>query len=222
MISYFNKNYNLPVCKYRGSKVDIKYPCFVSLKLDGELTYIVKKGEKVFSVNKSKYGRYRLDYPALEEFSLLNLPDGIYLAELYWNEGRSKEDFYSLLRNKTSNELKLAVFGVLQQKEKTNYTAKETYNYLAELNERCEEYGFSYFSVVPQWKINDEEELNLLVIDYIYKKDYEGLVIKNREAIWREGQSINWIKIKKKEREINAKNKNGEKVNFKFKYGCWV
>jgi len=90
------------------------------------------------------------------------------------------------------------------------------------LNERCEEYGFSYFSVVPQWKINDEEELNLLVIDYIYKKDYEGLVIKNREAIWREGQSINWIKIKKKEREINTKNKNGEKVNFKFKYGCWV
>jgi len=222
MISYFNKNYNLPVCKYRGSKADIRYPCFVSLKLDGELTYIIKKREKVFSVNKPKYGRYRLNYPALEEFSLLNLPDGIYLAELYWSEGRSKEDFYSLLRNKTSNELKLAVFGILQQKEKTNYNAEETYNYLTELNEECKKYAFRYFSVIPQWKINDGEELNLLVIDYIYKKGYEGLVIKNREAVWREGRSINWIKIKKKEREINIKNKNGEKVNFKFKYGCWV
>jgi len=222
MTTFFNKNYNLPVCKFRGTKQDIKYPCFVSLKLDGELTYIIKKENKIFSVNKPKYGRYRFNYPALEEFKKLNLPNGIYLAELYWNEGRTKEDFYSLLRNKTSNNLKLAIFGILQQYDRIDFNAEETYNYLTWIDEDCKKHKFKYLSVIPQWKIYDEEELNLLMIEYIYKRNYEGLVVKRKEAIWRDGSSINWIKIKKKEREIEVKNKNG-KVELKLnKYGVWL
>jgi len=213
MISYFNKNYNLPVCKFRGTKSDIRFPCYASLKLDGELTYIVKKEEKVFSVNKPKYGRWRLEYPALEEFKSLNMPDGIYLAELYWNEGRTKEDFYGLLRNKTSDELKLAIWGILQQYGRTDFTAREVYNYLTYLDDECKSRNFKYLSVAPQWLVADREELEELAEEYIVRKGFEGLVVKREDAVWIDGASIKWVKIKLKDREQNYKN---------AKYGIWL
>ena len=211
MISYFDKNYNLPVCKFRGTKFDIKFPCYASLKLDGELTYIIKKGEKVFSVNKPKYGRWRLEYPALEEFKFLNMPDGIYLAELYWNEGRTKQDFYDFLKNKTSDELKLAIWGILQQYERTDFTAREVYNYLSYLNNECK--NFKYLSVAPQWFVANKGELEELVEEYIVKKGFEGLVVKREDAVWIDGVSIKWVKIKLKDREQNYRN---------AKYGIWL
>lgn len=222
MITYINKNYNLPVCKYRGKKEDIKYPCYVSLKLDGELTYIIKKGDKLFSVNKSKYGRYRSNYYALGEFKKLNPPDGIYLAELYWSEGRTKEDFYGLLRNKTNNELKLAIWGILQQYDKIGFTAREVYNYLSWMERDIKDKRFKYLSVAPQWWINSEEKLQELIKKYIFDKGYEGLVVKNEDAIWREGQTIKFIKIKLKDREFSQKNKNGMYGELKYKYGMWI
>lgn len=220
MKTYFKKNYNLPVCKYRGNKQDIKYPCYASLKIDGELQYIIQKNNKIFSVNKSKYGRYRFNYPALKEFEELNLPDGIYLAELYWNEGKTKEDFYGLLRNKNSDNLKLAIWGILQQYERIDYTAEETYNYFTWYKDKCK--NFKYFSIAPMWFIPNEEKLNILIIK-ILSEGWEGVVIRNKYSIYRDGNHVDWIKIKKKSREIETKNKNSKVENLKLnKYGIWI
>jgi len=68
----------------------------------------------------------------------------------------------------------------------------------------------------------DWEELRQLIKKWIYGLGYEGLVVRNENSIWADGQHINWIKIKKKDREIAQKNKNGNKVNFTFNYGIWL
>ena len=222
MKTFFLKNYSLPVCSYRGNIKDIQYPCYVSLKLDGELQYIIKKNDKIFSVNKSKYGRWRMNYKALLEFEELNLPNGIYLAELYWGDGRSKEEFYALLRNKTSDELKLAIWGILQYENYLTLSTTRTYEILEEIKNQCQNKNFKYLSVIPFWKVDDEEQLKNLIKEYILEKDYEGLVVRRLDAIYRDGQTIGFIKIKKKVREVASKNKNGEKINFKFNYGVWL
>ena len=221
MITYFDKSKTLPICKYRGKYDNIKYPCYVSLKLDGELAYIVKKQGKLFAVNKTpKYGRYRKDFPALEEFKDLSFPDGIYLAELYWNEGKTKEDFYGLLRNKTNNNLKLAIWGILQFYDETNLTAKEYFNYFGWYKEKIKQY--KYLSIIPYEWIRNKEELNAWIEKYV-NTGWEGLVVWNENAIWREGTTNKIIKIKKKKREIETKNKNGKAENLKLnKYGVWL
>jgi len=220
MRTFFKKNYKLPLCKFRGSKHNIKFPCYVSLKLDGELQYIIKRKDTVFSVNKDKYGRYRLDYPALYEFKKLNLPDGIYLAELYYGAGRTKEDFYQLLRNKASNDLNLALFGILQKLDRTNFDARQTFNYFSHYSKLTEH--FEHLRIVPMWMVMDWKELRQLIKKWIYELGYEGLVVRNENSVWTDGQHINWIKIKRKDREIAQKNKNGNKVNFTFNYGIWL
>ncbi len=217
MKTWFNKNYNLPVCKYRGGKRDIKYPALVSLKLDGELTYIIKKQDRVFCVNKSKYGRYRKDFPALRDFEKWNVPDGVYLGELYWNEGKTKQDFYGLLRNKTSDDLKIAIWGILQMGNESYFTAEKVYSFLSWYKDK----STSNLSVAPMGWVLSEGELKdwMRYID----EGWEGLVIYREDAIWRDGQTNKIIKIKKRQREIETKNKNGKAENLKLnKYGVWI
>ena len=218
MITYMNKNYELPVCKYRGGWKDIKYPCLVSLKLDGELTYVIKKGSKVLSVNKPKYGRHREDYPALN--ALKEVPgDAIYLGELHWSEGRTKEDFYGLLRNKTNNLLRLTLWGVLQFKQMTNIPVEDAYKILDSVAKKIDS---MYLSVVPHGWVYNEHELEKWIEKYI-DRGWEGLVVYNKGAVWRNGQTRNIIKIKKREREVVTKNKNGKCGNLKLKnYGVWL
>lgn len=213
MYSYLDKSYNLPVCKYRGGIYNLRFPCWVSLKLDGELTYVIKKGEKIFSVNKPKYGRFRFGYKALEEFKELGLPDGIYLGELYWDEGRTKEDFYNFLSHKVDDGLKLSLWGILQYGTRTRINSDETYRILEEIREKIKEKGFKYLSVVEFWRVNNVDELDEKVREYIFEKGYEGLVIRDDEGVWDDGQTVRFIKVKEKIREQNYKNS---------RYGIWL
>jgi len=222
MKTYINKNYDLPICKFRDNVYDIKYPCYISLKLDGEFTYLVKTNNKVYTINKSEYGRYREDFNALNEFKQLELPNGIYLAELYFGEGKTKEDFYNFLRNKTDNNLKLAIWGILELEGKRNISTEDTFKLLEEIKIRNKDKDFKNFFVIPFWKIENKIQLQNLIQKWILENEFEGLVIRNLTAIWREGQSNNFIKVKTKEREIAYKNKNGNQINFKFEKGYWI
>ena len=220
MITYFDKSYHLPVCKYRGRFENIKFPCYVSLKLDGELQYIVKKGDTIFSVNKDKYGRVRKSYPALDEFAKLELQDGVYLAELYWGDGRTKQEFYQFLSNKASDELRLAIWGILQMEKNVMVDTDTTYRILADMKDKCK--GFKYLSIVPFWYVRSKGML-IDLTNRILDEGWEGLVVRNKDAVYIDGQSVKWVKIKKKEREIGEKTKNGAKINFKLKnYGVWM
>ena len=74
--------------------------------------------------------------------------------------------------------------------------------------------NFKYFSILPQWWVKNEKQLQSLINQFILTQKYEGLVVKNTNAIYKEGQSIDWIKIK---------SKNREKIKFKLnKYGIWL
>ena len=216
METYFVKDYNLPVCKYRGKMENIKYPCYASIKFDGELTYIINLDNECFTVNKDKYGRIRKNYPVTEEFKKLNLPKGIYLGELFWNEGRTKEDFYGFLSHKTDDNLNLAIWGTLQLKDKIDISTEDTYNFLEKIPNQ------EHVIVAPYIKLYNESELKLFA-ESIIDSGYEGVVIRNMDAVYRNGQSVKWTKIKKKAREIEEKTKNGAKINFKLeKYGVWL
>ena len=198
MNSWICKNYKLPICKFRGFKVNIKYPCLVSVKYDGELEYIIKKNGKVYMVNKPEYGRYREGGKALEEFAKLNLPDGVYLAELIAGEGRRKEDFYELLKNRTSDDLKLKIFG------KIDLDTRKTISLLKRIKG-------TYVSPVKFWVVRSEKQLKKLINKWILKEGYEGLVARNMNAKWIQGKSHGWVKIKRVGREL-----------YTSRYGWWI
>jgi len=207
MKTFIRKDYKFWVCKYRGRKASIVYPCLVSLKRHGELQYIVNFNGKPYCVNKDKFGRHRLDFPALKEFEKFNLPKGIYLGELYYGEGKTDEDFYTFLSRKTSDELRLDVFGVYQLGKRTGIMTEETVRVLLKIKngKHCRKAKF--------WLVRNEKELKKLIDKWIIKEGYEGLVVRNMKAWWLPRASYNWVKIKKKSREQNYKN---------GKYGWWL
>ncbi|GEM_PF-5697742 len=223
MKTYINKNYDLPICKFRGKVYDVKYPCYISLKLDGEFTYLVKQGDKVYTINKSEYGRYREDFNALNEFKQLkDIPNGIYLAELYFGEGRTKKDFNNFLRNKTNDNLNLAIWGILELEGKRGLTTEDIFKVLEEIKIKTKDKDFKNFSVIPFWKVKNKIQLQNLIQEWILDNGFEGLVIRNLIAIWRNGQSNNFIKVKTKAREIGYKNINGNEIKFRFEKGIWI
>jgi len=126
------------------------------------------------------------------------LPEGIYLGELYWNLGRTKDDFYSLLSHKYDDRLKLAIFGVLSYKGKEDLTTEETVEILHDLQKILR---FPFLHVIRLWMPQNKNEL-VEIAQEILSQGWEGLVARNPGAIWHEGNSVDWIKIKKKEREL--------------------
>lgn len=208
--TWFDKNYYLPVCKFRGKKENLTYPAYASLKIDGELQYIINREDKILSVNKPKYGRYRENYPALDEFSSLNLPRGVYLAELFWNEGRVVEDRYALMSNKESNQVKLALFGILQYGDNKEVGTEKTYDILSSV----ETNHLDHLRVAPFWKIDNEDELRNLASFWVEDKGYEGLVVRREDAFWKDWQTIKFVKVKSKSRLVEEKTRNGAVLIF--------
>jgi len=195
MITYLKKDYDLPECKFRGSRKDIRFPCLVSVKLDGELCYIIRKNDSVCCVNKAKYGRYRFDFPALNR--LETLPEGIYLGELHYGEGRNKEDFHNLLRNKSDDNLNIKLFGILDA----------DFERTVEFLNKHKEFA------IPFWVCDNWKEIEKLIFEWIIERNYEGLVIRNYNAMWTEGRNKRWIKVKTIDRDHNFR---------KGVYGIWV
>ncbi len=188
----------MPVQKYRGKPTAIKFPCYASLKLDGELTYLIVKNHKALTMNKPRYGKLRFDFPAVEEAKIL--PDGIYLGELYWNEGKTIKDFHGFLAHKTDDRVQLGIWGVLEFQNEREISTERNYEILWFL--RTKLLSANNIGVVPFWRVAVQEQLDNLVIEY---GDWEGLVIRNLDAVYRNGQSVQWIKIKKPSRDVEAK-----------------
>ena len=189
----------MPVQKYRGKIHDIKFPCYAGLKMDGELEYLIVKNGKAVCSNKPRYGRIRQDFPVTEQAK--KLPSGIYIGELYWNEGRTIKDFHAFLSHKADDNLKLKIWSVLAFKNEEEIATDRNYQILEEIRN---ELGNSPISIVDYWKIQDEKQLMDLK-DKILAEGWEGLVLRNRGVIYQDGQSINWIKIKRQGRDVEAK-----------------
>ena len=198
MRTWIEKSYWLPVQKFRGKKEHVLYPCLASLKIDGELGFLVVRDGQAVLVNKPKYGRWRTDFP-ITEIAKRILPDGIYLGELHYGEGRTKQDFYDLLRHKYSDELRFALFGVLCFEDQKPVATEETIEFLTEMKNKLPK--SSPLFVVPFWITKSKLELEQLAVN-VLSEGWEGLVVRNMRTVWREGSSCDWIKIKRKDREL--------------------
>lgn len=203
METFFWKDYVLPETKYRGKLEHVRYPALVSLKLDGELQYLIVRNGKAITVNKPKYGRVRKEYPITREAACL--PDGIYLGELYWNEGRTVEDFYGLLAHKADDNLKLAIWGVLEYGQEREIRTERTVEILEEIRLLLPAGG--HISVIPYWWVKSEEELRSLAGE-ILGQGWEGLVVRNPGAVYSGGTSSGWIKVKSRTGRTTRKGQN--------------
>jgi len=186
-----DKSFKMPVLKFRGKSQHIKYPCLASLKYNGEMEYLIVKNTKALLINKPKYGRIRIECP-ITEIARRRLPDGIYLGELIYKDGRTYKDFYGLLRNKCSDNLKLRLWNIilLENKDYSNESPFKIFEILNQIDPQTE-----YLSVVPNWIIENEKNL-LILKNRIFSEGWEGLVVRNPNSKYWDGSSIDWIKIK--------------------------
>jgi len=111
MLEWFDKSlvpiYNKPK---RAKLEEIPLPAICSFKYDGELafTYV---GDEVFTVNR--WGRVRADYSVTEALKRMVLNRGVYIGELYCQDG----NLYEFLKNRRNVErLRLAIFDVALSK----------------------------------------------------------------------------------------------------------
>jgi len=143
------------------------WPCWAEIKYDGELEFIeYDNGWKV--MNKARYGRVRTNFPVTEEMDSTGLPRSlVYVGELYYGEGKLG-DLYKLLANKTSDDLKLAIFDVLAKDE---YSVRRAF-----LERHFKETPHIHLS--KRWRIRDLSRLNR-VFSGVKKRGYEGLMVKN-------------------------------------------
>lgn len=192
MQTFLAKGYVLPETKYRGKVENIRYPALASLKLDGEMAYLIVRVGRAIVVNKPKYGRIRKDCPITEAAS--RLPEGIYLGELFWNEGRTVQDFYGLLAHKADDRLKVALWGVLEYGQERAISTERTVEILEEIRPLLAAGG--PISIIPYWWVHSPEELRDLA-QRILSEGWEGLVVRNLQAVYTGGISSQWIKVKK-------------------------
>ena len=89
---------------------EMPVPCFAQIKYDGELTYILRKEDACYTVNK--WGRSRTDYP-ITDFANDLIDEHTFVGELYVLGG----DLYEFLRSRKDFErLRVAIFDVVMDK----------------------------------------------------------------------------------------------------------
>lgn len=178
--------------------MDIVYPCVASLKRDGELDFIIVTEGNAIIVNKPVYGRIRQDFPVTEVAK--GLPDGIYTCELYWDQGKTIADFHKFLSKKTSDNLNCAIWGCIQYKNETRISTKRNFEIMEEIRGIVKEPVI----INPYWYIKNREEL-LALEKRILGEGWEGLVVRLMSAIYVDGLSRSWIKLKLASRDLEAK-----------------
>lgn len=191
---------HLPLMKYRG-KVLPKLPYAVELKFNGEPNYLIVGNDNAVLVNKAKYSRVRTDCP-VTWWAKQNLPKGIYLGELLHGDGRN---FVTFNMYKDSDDLWYVIWDVLQM-YRVGYADQPYFKRRMEL-ERLVIPNFRLNNLTgvlkptnpvhlaPQWMIKDENDLWELV-DNALALGYEGMVVKNLQSVYKNGETRDWVKIK--------------------------
>lgn len=111
MREWFDKGKVPSYPKPQRAKLDeIPLPVIASYKYDGELSFAVV-GEEIYTINK--WGRIRADYPITEALANMVLNKGVYVGELYCENG----NLYDFLKSRKSiDKLRLAVFDIIMHK----------------------------------------------------------------------------------------------------------
>ena len=96
-----------PYPRIRGKMIDIRYPCYVEWKLDGEANVY----HNSTLINKSS-GKTRTDFPVTTLLEATFDVNTVLFGELYWADGKAGA-LYSLLSHAKDDALKFGVFDAI-------------------------------------------------------------------------------------------------------------
>lgn len=198
MKTWFDKNYTITYPHIVGEPKDIYYPCACEGKLDGELDFVICDNGNFEMVNKDKYGNHRIDLPVLDEIKSLGLNQHIIAGELYMRRGEGA--IYDFLRNRKNDALKFGVFGIYEFiKSGSYYKPKDRVkncDMRTELETLFANKNFKSTHLIEREIAKDYQDL-IRIKDNFVAKGYEGIVAKNLNSLWCNGDTREWGKFKR-------------------------
>jgi len=179
---------NLPFMEIEGT--GFTFPCKAEVKLDGEFQYVIKQKGEIYLANKQHHGRIRMDMPVLDSIRYAIPDDSVFLAELVWGAGK---DFYDFARHKLDPNCGLGFFGCLRY-DGVQLWNVATYDQTRQILEKQTFYNANAV-LIPSVLVADQEELDDL-FERIVSSGFEGLVAKQPDSKYVNGNTYHWTKWK--------------------------
>lgn len=206
-------------CSLMDKFKNIRFPAMIQIKADGTYRTFIKKGDSVQAFSRSGES---YDHPKVYS-ALLNLPDGAYIGELICNEvegANSTEIRYKsngLLNSLTPPEnVTFYMWDYLTLEEFENGNSKtpykERFGFVWRLTESLES---DTLTVVRTRVIDNIEAANEYLNTWL-KEGEEGAILKNCDAVFKNGTSTEQIKLKP-EIEVEVRCIDFTEGNGKFK-----
>ncbi|QXO06127.1 hypothetical protein [Campylobacter phage CJLB-12] len=206
-------------CSLMDKFKNIRFPAMIQIKADGTYRTFIKKGDsaQAFSRSGESY-----DHPKVYS-ALLNLPDGAYIGELICNEvegTNSTEIRYKsngLLNSLTPPEnVTFYMWDYLTLEEFENGNSKTPYKERFEFVWRLTESLESDTLTVVRTRVIDNIEAANEYLNTWLKEGEEGAILKNCDAVFKNGTSTEQIKLKP-EIEVEVRCIDFTEGNGKFK-----
>ncbi|EPY7848091.1 hypothetical protein ACXGXY_001837 [Campylobacter coli] len=206
-------------CSLMDKFKNIRFPAMIQIKADGTYRTFIKKGDSVQAFSRSGES---YEHPKVYS-ALLNLPDGAYIGELICNEvegTNSTEIRYKsngLLNSLTPPEnVTFYMWDYLTLEEFENGSSKtpykERFEFVWRLTETLE---YDTLTVVRTRVVDNLESVNIYLNTWL-KEGEEGAILKNCDAVFKNGTSTEQIKLKP-EIEVEVRCIDFTEGNGKFK-----
>ncbi|EAL4082550.1 hypothetical protein DFW61_09300 [Campylobacter coli] len=206
-------------CSLMDKFKNIRFPAMIQIKADGTYRTFIKKGDSVRAFSRSGES---YDHPKVYS-ALLNLPDGAYIGELICNEvegANSTEIRYKsngLLNSLTPPEnVTFYMWDYLTLEEFENGNSKTPYKERFEFVWRLTESLESDTLTVVRTRVIDNIETANEHLNTWLKEGEEGAILKNCDAVFKNGTSTEQIKLKP-EIEVEVRCIGFTEGNGKFK-----
>lgn len=206
-------------CSLMDKFKNIRFPAMIQIKADGTYRTFIKKGDSVQAFSRSGES---YDHPKVYS-ALLNLPDGAYIGELICNEvegTNSTEIRYKsngLLNSLTPPEnVTFYMWDYLTLEEFENGNSKTPYKERFEFVWRLTESLESNTLTVVRTRVIDNIEAANEYLNTWIKEGEEGAILKNCDAVFKNGTSTEQIKLKP-EIEVEVRCIDFTEGNGKFK-----
>ncbi|UZV40493.1 putative DNA ligase [Campylobacter phage vB_CjeM_WX1] len=206
-------------CSLMDKFKNIRFPAMIQIKADGTYRTFIKKGDSIQAFSRSGES---YDHPKVYS-ALLNLPDGAYIGELICNEvegTNSTEIRYKsngLLNSLTPPEnVTFYMWDYLTLEEFENGNSKTPYKERFEFVWRLTESLESDTLTVVRTRVIDNIEAANEYLNTWLKEGEEGAILKNCDAVFKNGTSTEQIKLKP-EIEVEVRCVDFTEGNGKFK-----
>lgn len=206
-------------CSLMDKFKNIRFPTMIQIKADGTYRTFIKKGDSVQAFSRSGES---YEHPKVYS-ALLNLPDGAYIGELICNEvegANSTEIRYKsngLLNSLTPPEnVTFYMWDYLTLEEFENGNSKTPYKERFEFVWRLTESLESDTLTVVRTRVIDNIEAANEYLNTWLKEGEEGAILKNCDAVFKNGTSTEQIKLKP-EIEVEVRCIDFTEGNGKFK-----